>query len=114
MVKTITPQPPFAPLNGNLVLYDGFNHKPLQSVAIQGAEARLVVSPLLSLVKRWLLFPRSNHGVYIRMHSTHQKGRKSLRVALDSTGEAKDNMPLLVVQTRSKPQEIYPGSFRTR
>ena len=63
MVKTIGPQPSFSQSNGNLVLYDQFNHKPLQSVAIQVGEARLVMFPLLSLVKRWLRFPRSNHGV---------------------------------------------------
>ena len=114
MVKNIGPQPPSAPLNGNLVLYDQFNHKPLQSVAIQGGEAGLVVFPLLSLVERWLLFPRTNHGVYIKIHSNHQEDGKSLRVMLDCAGEAKDNRPLLIVKTRSKPQKIYVGSFRTR
>lgn len=114
MVKTVAPQQPFAPLNGNLVLYDQFNHQPLQSVAIQGGENKLVVFPLLSLVKRWLLFPRANHGVYIRMHSSHQEDKKSPRVMFDCAGEAKDNRPLLVVQTRSKPQKIYAGSFRIR
>ena len=114
MVKTIGPEPPFAPLNGNLVLYDQSNHKPHQSVAIQRGEARLVVFPLLSLVKRWLLFPRANHGVYIRMHSNHQEDKKSLRVILDCAGEEKDNRPLLIVKTQSKPQKIYAGSFRTR
>jgi len=114
MVKTIGPQPPFAPSNGNLVLYDQFNHKPLQSVAIQEGEARLVVFPLLPLVKRWLRFPRSNQGVCIRIHSNHQDDEKSLRVMLDCTGEAKDNRPLLVVQIQSKPQKIYADSFRIR
>ena len=114
MVKTIGPQPPFASSNGNLVLYDQFNHRRLQSVAIQGGEARLVVFPLLPLVKRWLRFPRSNRGVYIRIHSNHQEDEKSLRVMLNSTGEGKDNRPLLVVQTQSKPQKIYAGSFRAR
>jgi len=115
MVKTIGPQPPFAQSNGNLVLYDQFKHTPLQSIAIEGVETRLVVFPLLSLVKRWLRFPSSNHGVYIRIHSNHQDDEKSLRIMLDSTGEeAKDDRPLLVVQTQSEPKKIYAGSFQTR
>ena len=114
MVKTIGPQPSFSSSNGNLVLYDQFNHKPLQSVAIQAGEAKLVVFPLLNLVKRWLRFPCSNHGVYIRIHSNHQGDEKSLRVTLDCTSKARDNRPLLVVQTQSKPQKVYEGSFQTR
>ena len=114
MVKTIGPQPPFAPSNGNLILYDQLNHKPIQSIAIQGGETRLVVFPLLPLVKRWLRFPRSNYGVYIRILSKHQDDEKSQRMMLNSTGEAQDDRPLLVVQTQSEPQKISAGSFRTR
>ena len=114
MVKTIVPQPPFALSNGTLVLYDQFNHKPLQSVAIQGGEAKLVVFPLLSLVKRWLLFPCANHGVYIRMQSNHQEDKNSVRAMLDCADEANDHRPLLIVKTQSKAPKIYAGSFRTR
>ena len=114
MVKTIGYQPPFAS-SGNLVLYDQFDQKPVQSVAIQGGDARLVVFPLLPLVKRWLRVPRSNHGVYIRMHSNHEEDGKSLRVMLYyCTGEVRDNRPLLVVQTQPKPQKVYARSFPKR
>ena len=110
MVKTIGSKAPFSPPNGKLVLYDQFNHKPLQSAAIRGGEARLVVLPLSHLVKRWLRFPHSNHGVSIRIH---QKDQNSSRVMLDCTDKAKDNRPLLVVQTQPKPQMVYP-SLQTR
>lgn len=114
MVKTIGSKAAFSPPNGKVVLYDQFNHKPLQSVAIQGGEARLVVFPLPQLVKRWLRFPRSNYGVSIRIHLNHQDNENSLRVMLDCTGKAKDNRPLLVVQTQPKPQMVHPGSLQTR
>ena len=114
MVKTIgRPQPPL-PSNGNLVLYDQLDRRPLQSVTIKGGGTTLVVFPVLDLVKRWIHSPRLNHGVYIRLHSNHLQDEESLKVMIDSTGEAKDNRPLLVVETKSKPQKVDTMPFWTR
>ncbi|XP_078354373.1 protein decapentaplegic-like [Oculina patagonica] len=99
------PQSPL-PASGNLVLYDQLDQRPVQSVRIKGGGARLVVFPVLDLVKRWINYPHLNHGVYIKLLSNRLEDGDSLLVMIDSTGEARDNRPLLVVETQSKPQKV--------
>lgn len=119
MVKTTgRPQSPVLS-SENLVLYDQLDQRPVQSVIIKGEGARLVVFPVLDLVKRWIHSPPLNHGVYIRLHSNHLEDEDSLQVMIDSridsTSEAQDNCrPLLVVETLSKPQKVDALSFWAR
>ncbi|XP_078375430.1 protein decapentaplegic-like [Oculina patagonica] len=111
MVKTTgRPQSPVLS-SGNLVLYDQLDQRPVQSLALKGGGARLVAFPVLDLVKRWIHSPPLNHGVYIKLHSNHLEDEDSLQVMIDSTGEARDNRPLLVVETQSKPQKVDALSF---
>ena len=105
MVERIGPQPPL-PWNGNLVLFDRFNQRPVQSVMIQGGGAKSVVFPVRPLVKRWINSPRLNRGVHIGLQSNQPEDELSLKVMVDSTGSARDYKPLLVVKTQSKPQKI--------
>ena len=106
MVESIGSQPP-VPWSGHyLVLFDQFNQRPVQKVIIQGGGAKLVVFPVLDLVKRWIHSPRLNHGVYIRLQSNYPEYEASVNVMVPSTGAATDNRPLLVVQTQTKPQKV--------
>ncbi|XP_078353169.1 protein decapentaplegic-like isoform X2 [Oculina patagonica] len=113
MVRTTSrPQAP-VPAIGNLVLHDQLDQRPVQSVTIKGGGARLVVFPVLDLVKRWIHSPHLNHGVYIKLLSNRLEDGDSLQVMIDSTGEARDSRPLLVVETQSKPQKVDTLSFWT-
>lgn len=113
LVKYIGPQPPL-PSSENLVLYDMFTQRSIQSVTIQGRGDWSLVFPVLALVKRWIHYPRFNRGVYIMLHKTHLENLVHHKLMIESAGEGRDNRPLLVVQTQSKPQTIDTRSVWTR
>ncbi|KAL9951150.1 hypothetical protein ACROYT_G043763 [Oculina patagonica] len=113
MVKTTSRSQAPVPASGNLVLHDQLDQRPVQSVTIKRGGARLVVFHVLDLVKRWISYPHLNHGVYIKLLSNRLKDEDFLQVMVDSTGNARDGRPLLVVETQSKPQKVDALSFST-
>ncbi|KAL9980810.1 hypothetical protein ACROYT_G009448 [Oculina patagonica] len=97
VVESIAPQPPLPSSIDHLVLFDQFNQRPVQTVMIQEGGARVVVFPVLDLVKRWIHSPGLNHGVQLRLQSNHSRYKVSVK---------EDKKTLLVVKTPPKPQKI--------